>query len=111
MLPILPISTENYKGNQGIICVIGGSLEYTGAPYFSGITALKLGADLVHIICTRSASIPIKSYSPGKLTSNVYSELIVHPHLPETEDERNHLEKIKSVIDRSHMLIIGLPQI
>jgi NAD(P)H-hydrate repair Nnr-like enzyme with NAD(P)H-hydrate dehydratase domain len=65
MLPIIPISTDNHKGNQGRICVIGGSLEYTGAPYFAGITALKLGADLVHIICSRSAAIPIKSYSPG----------------------------------------------
>jgi NAD(P)H-hydrate repair Nnr-like enzyme with NAD(P)H-hydrate dehydratase domain len=29
------------KGDRGIIGVFGGSLEYTGAPYFSGMAALR----------------------------------------------------------------------
>lgn len=49
---------------------MGGSFEYTGAPYYSAMAALKMGADLAHIFCSRDAAGPIKTYSP---------ELIVHP--------------------------------
>lgn len=31
-----------YKGQCGKIAVIGGSREYTGAPYFAAISALKV---------------------------------------------------------------------
>lgn len=58
------------KGDMGIIGVIGGSIEYTGAPFYSGLSAIKSGADLSHIFCHKEAAVPIKSYSP---------ELIVHP--------------------------------
>lgn len=61
-----------HKGEAGRIGIIGGSLEYTGAPYYAGIAALKVGCDLVHIFCPSSAAVAIKSYSP---------ELIVHPLL------------------------------
>jgi len=58
------------KGDSGIIGVIGGSIEYTGAPFYSGLSAIKTGSDISHIFCHKDAAIPIKSYSP---------ELIVHP--------------------------------
>lgn len=86
-----------HKGEAGRIGIVGGSLEYTGAAYYAGISALKVGcgkphslscriwnwyahlikkisilSDLVHIICPQHAALPIKSYSP---------ELIVHPLL------------------------------
>lgn len=58
------------KGKSGIVGVIGGSLEYTGAPFYAAMAALKMGADLAHVFCSKQAAGPIKSYSP---------ELIVHP--------------------------------
>ncbi|XP_050216162.1 ATP-dependent (S)-NAD(P)H-hydrate dehydratase isoform X2 [Mercurialis annua] len=64
-----------YKGQAGKIAVIGGCREYTGAPYFAAISALKIGADLSHVFCTKDAAPVIKSYSP---------ELIVHPILEES---------------------------
>jgi NAD(P)H-hydrate repair Nnr-like enzyme with NAD(P)H-hydrate dehydratase domain len=66
------LTTEMHKGEAGRIGIIGGSTEYTGAPFYAGIAALKTGCDLVHIFCPQTASIPIKCYSP---------ELIVHPLL------------------------------
>lgn len=50
--------------------VIGGSYEYTGAPFYTAMSALKMGADLAHVFCSKEAAGPIKTYSP---------ELIVHP--------------------------------
>ncbi|CAH2089332.1 unnamed protein product [Euphydryas editha] len=52
------------KGEAGKIAIIGGSIEYTGAPYFAAISALKVGADLVFVITTDDAAPVIKSYSP-----------------------------------------------
>ena len=76
---IIPtLSPNQKKGENGSICTIGGSLEYTGAPYYSAITSLKIGSDLSHIFCHTESSIPIKSYSP---------ELIVHPGFNNKENE------------------------
>ncbi len=51
--------------------MVGGSQEYTGAPYYAAASALRSGSDLAHIFCPLEALIPIKCYSP---------ELIVHPN-------------------------------
>ncbi|CAO1399443.1 unnamed protein product [Diamesa serratosioi] len=89
-----PLTNDLHKGQAGRIGIIGGSIEYTGAPYFAGITALKVGADIVHIFCPQSAAIPIKAYSP---------ELIVHPLL----DVENALDLIEPWLSRLHVLVIG----
>lgn len=88
-----------YKGQAGKIAVIGGCREYTGAPYFSAISALRVGADLSHVFCTEGAATVIKSYSP---------ELIVHPYLPETIDQLpNASASIIQWIDKFDALVIG----
>ncbi|CAI0466298.1 unnamed protein product [Linum tenue] len=69
------LDPTRHKGQAGKIAVIGGCREYTGAPYFAAISALKIGADLSHVFCTKDAAPVIKSYSP---------ELIVHPVLEES---------------------------
>ncbi|XP_026971635.1 ATP-dependent (S)-NAD(P)H-hydrate dehydratase isoform X4 [Sagmatias obliquidens] len=68
-----PLAAWKHKGQAGRIGVVGGCPEYTGAPYFAAISALKVGADLSHVFTTQDAAPVIKSYSP---------ELIVHPVLP-----------------------------
>lgn len=45
---IIPTLEGKTKGDNGKIGVIGGSTEYTGAPYFAAITALK--------VCTTSTT-------------------------------------------------------
>jgi len=68
----LLMDSSHHKGIFGKIGVIGGSIEYTGAPYYAAVSALYAGAELSHIFCYPDAAIPIKSYSP---------EIIVHPTL------------------------------
>lgn len=92
---IIPkLSLDLYKGSNGRICVIGGSLEYTGAPYFAAISALKSGCDLVHVFCTSASAPVIKSYSP---------ELIVHPLL----DNENCVAQTEAWLPRFHTVVIG----
>jgi NAD(P)H-hydrate repair Nnr-like enzyme with NAD(P)H-hydrate dehydratase domain len=38
---IPPLSSSLHKGQAGKIGIIGGSKEYTGAPYYASISALK----------------------------------------------------------------------
>ena len=74
--------------------MFGGCFLYTGAPYFAAISALKCGADLVHVFCEKEAGNVIKSYSP---------ELIVHPVL----DTEYVLEEIDKWLPRLHCVVIG----
>lgn len=46
------------------MAVVGGSIEYTGAPYYAAMASLRAGADLSFVYCPESALTPIKSYSP-----------------------------------------------
>uniref|UniRef100_A0A3Q1EAY7 ATP-dependent (S)-NAD(P)H-hydrate dehydratase n=1 Tax=Acanthochromis polyacanthus TaxID=80966 RepID=A0A3Q1EAY7_9TELE len=89
-----PLTSKKHKGQDGRIGIIGGCREYTGAPYFAAISALKVGADLSHVFCTKDAATVIKSYSP---------ELIVHPVL----DSPNAVEEIEKWLPRLHGLVVG----
>ncbi|KAF6157319.1 hypothetical protein GIB67_004257 [Kingdonia uniflora] len=101
------LDPNRHKGQAGKIAVIGGCREYTGAPYFAAISALKLGADLSHVFCTKDAAAVIKSYSP---------ELIVHPILEESysvrdEDKKSISSKVLAEVakwmERFDCLVVG----
>lgn len=81
----------SHKGQAGKIAVIGGSLEYTGAPFYAAMVTMRGGGELAFIYCEQSAAFPIKSYSP---------DLIVFPgyHL---------LGENCQALDRVHAIIIG----
>lgn len=55
------LTTELHKGECGRIAVFGGCVLYTGAPYFAAISALRCGADLVHVFCEKAAGSVIKA--------------------------------------------------
>jgi len=105
---IPPLNGKLHKGQAGKIGVIGGSREYTGAPYYAGYSALKVGADISHIFCDNSAGTAIKSYSP---------ELIVHPVLKTSHDlakKEEHEQIAQQVVDSVskwfsslHVIIVG----
>ncbi|XP_018605630.1 ATP-dependent (S)-NAD(P)H-hydrate dehydratase isoform X4 [Scleropages formosus] len=91
---IPPLTPRKHKGQDGRIGIIGGCQEYTGAPYFAAISALKVGADLSHVFCTKDAATVIKSYSP---------ELIVHPVL----DSADAVQEVDKWLPRLHSLVVG----
>ncbi|KAG6456194.1 hypothetical protein O3G_MSEX009610 [Manduca sexta] len=90
---IVPSLEGTNKGDSGRIGIIGGSIEYCGAPYFSAISALKIGADLVYVITTEDAAPIIKAYSP---------DLIVYPFL-----SKKHASKISALLPKMDAIIIG----
>lgn len=61
---IPPLTSTAHKGQAGRIGVVGGSADYTGAPYFVAMSSMRLGADMTYNICEPSAGSVIKTYSP-----------------------------------------------
>lgn len=48
----------------GRIGIFGGSKDYTGAPFFSSMSALRTGADLAYVMTAEEAAPALKAYSP-----------------------------------------------
>lgn len=86
------LSYDKHKGQSGRIGVFGGSKDFTGAPYFAGMSALRTGADLIYIYCVQGAAQPIKSYSP---------EMMVVPYLDvemPSEEQETWFKKLHSAV-------------
>ncbi|KAH0526363.1 hypothetical protein TsFJ059_009692 [Trichoderma semiorbis] len=104
-----PMLDTFHKGQLGRVAVIGGSEDYTGAPYFSAMASARLGCDMSHVICTPAAAAVIKTYSPN---------LMVHPLMRQSppqnkssEDEDSNPDhvarKIIDMLGRLHVLVVG----
>ncbi|KXS22509.1 Ribokinase-like protein [Gonapodya prolifera JEL478] len=108
---IPPLTVQSLrKGQSGRIAIVGGSEEYTGAPYFAGMTALRMGADLCHIFCEHSAAAPIKSYSPDLIVHpslrSSSSISLLPPHVP-APTPATLAEPIVATLPRLHVLLLG----
>ncbi|KAL8823344.1 MAG: hypothetical protein Q9191_005940 [Dirinaria sp. TL-2023a] len=98
-----PMLERFHKGQLGRVAVIGGSENYTGAPYFSSMASARLGCDLSHVICTPPAANVIKTYSPN---------LMVHPIMHESTFASPPpcsaiVPKIVSLLSNLHAVVIG----
>eukprot|EP00949_MAST-11_sp_MAST-11-sp1_P004896 g4896.t1 len=105
-----PLDGTLHKGQAGRIGVLGGSLDYTGAPYYAGKAALRTGADLVYIATAVEATIPIKAYSPELMVSGIYSAatLAGADAAEREQEEMNMLYRMsKNILPRLHGLVIG----
>ena len=78
------------KAEGGGIAVFGGF----GAAYFTAISALRCGAEAVHVFCEREAGPVMRGYSP---------ELVVHPVL----DQEYGLEEIQHWLPRLQAVVVG----
>lgn len=82
-------TTSSHKGQAGRLAVIGGSRDYTGAPYFAAMACMRAGADLATVYCHEEAAIPIKAYSP---------DLIVVPSFSDSLNLFPDLSRIHSIV-------------
>ncbi|QPG99918.1 hypothetical protein C2857_002923 [Epichloe festucae Fl1] len=103
MIP--PMLDKFHKGQLGRVAVIGGSQDYTGAPYFSAMASARLGCDMSHVICTPAAAAVIKTYSPN---------LMVHPLMrqsPSGDEKSSNADDVSAsiveMLPRLHVLVIG----
>lgn len=71
--------------------MFGGSEDYTGAPYFASMSALRTGADLAYVFTAEEAAPAIKAYSP---------ELMVGGILPSERRERQRESSMRLLLLR-----------
>lgn len=98
---IPPLVPSLHKGQMGRVGIVGGSTEYTGAPFYAAQSSLKLGGDLSYVFCAKQAAIPIKSYSP---------ELMVTPWYDDDNMDETAIVMANRVIEffpRMHTIVIG----
>lgn len=78
-------SEQSHKGQNGKVLIVGGSIDYYGAPILAGLGALYSGADLVYLYvpecnfeCTRSMypDFIVKKY-PGEYLTQRHAENII----------------------------------
>ncbi|KAL2261706.1 hypothetical protein VTK26DRAFT_3579 [Humicola hyalothermophila] len=111
MIP--PMLEKFHKGQLGRVAVIGGSEDYTGAPYFSAMASARLGCDMSHVICTPTAATVIKSYSPNLMVHPLMRSLPSSPSAPVTSgsqqdtDAARVADRIIPLLDRLHVLVVG----
>lgn len=99
---IPPLLSSYHKGEMGRVGIIGGSTDYTGAPFYAAEASLKIGGDLSFVFCCKQAAIPIKSYSPELMCTPWYDD--------EKKDDESSAEIAKRVIEffpRMHSMVVG----
>lgn len=104
-----PMLEKFHKGQLGRVAVIGGSADYTGAPYFSAMASARLGCDLSYVFCEPSAAQTIKSYSPNLMVSPILrSTASISQAQKEKDPSGEELAKpILDMLPRLHVLVIG----
>lgn len=102
-----PLDGSGHKGQAGRIGVLGGSVDFAGAPYYAGISALRVGAELLYLCTAEEATGPIKSYSPELMVSSVYRHARIADPATSDEEQQAFVDRMLDVLPRLHALCIG----
>ena len=102
------LSHSLHKGSCGRIAVVGGSEDYTGAPFLAAMGALRCGADMATIVCPPCAAPSIKAYSPDVIVR----PLLVLSNAASGEGwigggDANMNRIVELLATRSHTCVIG----
>jgi hypothetical protein len=106
-LSLNPLPPSSRPGRIGIV---GGSADYSGAPFFASMASLRAGADLAHVFCTPDAGQVIKTYSPDLIVHTVFRPPPSSPSSSSKAQEDDGLpseEELEKLLGRLHALVIG----
>ncbi|CBQ70889.1 conserved hypothetical protein [Sporisorium reilianum SRZ2] len=95
---IPPLSSAKHKGQAGRIGIVGGSRDYTGAPFFASMASMRFGCDMSYTICTPEAGNVIKTYSPDLIVNR-----LLDADAPWGEVER----AVDELFARFHAVVVG----
>ncbi|MEK9133044.1 MAG: NAD(P)H-hydrate dehydratase [Patescibacteria group bacterium] len=111
---IYPVrDTRSHKGQNGRMLIIGGSINYFGAPILAGLGALGSGADLVHLLVPECnfdvsrgfyADFIVKKYPGERINSATFDAasdffekvdcILIGPGVSENEESLQVITKI-----------------
>jgi len=81
-----PRRRDSHKGMNGVVCIVGGSRTYHGAPFLCAMGSARTGVDLVYLAVPSMVATPVRSLSP---------DLIVFP-LPDSKLTRGNASRLAS---------------
>ncbi len=84
-----------HKGDFGRLLIVGGSETFTGAPALAGLTALRVGVDLVWIAAPTQTAQTIATYSPNLITLKLKGK---HFNLENLDELKPYLERATTVL-------------
>ena len=102
-----PLDGSRHKGQGGRLGVLGGSGVYTGAPYFAGMSGLKVGAELVYMLVPAEAAPLIKGYSPELMVTPLYSLPELAAATSSAQLRTDVGERMARILPRLHALVVG----
>ena len=79
---------DSHKGMNGVVCIVGGSRVYHGAPFLCAMGAARTGVDLVYLAVPSQVATPIRSLSP---------DIIVYP-MPDSKLTRGNATRLSGWI-------------
>ena len=85
------------KGQNGRVLVVGGSKDYTGAPAFVAIAALRTGVDIVTVCAPEKVAWTINTYSPDIITKKFLGD----------ELNLTHCKEIISMSEKFDIVVLG----
>ena len=98
LIPTLKIrDVDNHKGNFGRMLVIGGSMDYSGAPAYTSIAGINFGLDLVITYVPEVVGDVIRNFSPN---------IIVRTSPGKWLDIKSY-DEISELIEWSNAIVIG----
>ena len=71
---------DAHKGDAGRVLVVGGG-PYTGAPAFTGMAAMRAGADLTFVFTPEPSALPVSIYSPNIIVRPLVGEVLADEHV------------------------------
>jgi NAD(P)H-hydrate epimerase len=87
---------NSHKGDNGRLLVIGGG-PYSGAPALAGLSAYRIGVDLVHIATPKKTYKIIASYSPNFIVHKLSGKVFV----------KEDLEVVFGLLDKVDAVVLG----
>ncbi len=87
----------SHKGENGRVLIIGGSIDYIGAPALSGLSALRSGADLVTIAAPKKVALAINTISVDLITKKLKGEYI----------NQENISELLELAEKSDAILIG----
>lgn len=69
-------AADSHKGQNGKVLIVGGSVDYYGAPILAGLGALRSGADLVYLYVPQCNFECTRSMYPDFIVKKYYGEYL-----------------------------------
>ena len=88
---------DSHKGENGRALIVGGSLDYVGAPALAAMAAfacMRTGIDIVTVIAPEKAGYVINSYSPNIIVKKVNGNFFTTEHAKKISGESRKADAV-----------------